>query len=221
MCTDARFEGAAARARRAPGPGPYVLGLVGPAGGGKSTVARALAADGARVVEADRVGHEVTERDPDVRAALVADYGPGVYRADGTLDRAQVAARVFADPAALERLNRVVHPRIVERLRAEVAAASEGLLVLDAALLLDWGFERECDGVLAVLASRERSVERLVRSRGWSEAEARARLAAARSNESFAAHADETVWNEGGADELLAAARAACARLRARREAAR
>ena len=186
-------------------------------------VARAFAADGATVVEADKLGHEVTDQDTSVRAALVAEYGAAVYRADGTLDRAQVAARVFRDPAALERLNRLVHPRIVERLRAAVRAAASAdpasLLVLDAALLLDWGFERECDGVLAVVASRERSVERLVRSRGWSEAQARERLAAARSNEAFAVLADETIVNDGSEESAIAAARAAVARLVAKRRA--
>jgi dephospho-CoA kinase len=231
MCTDdairplAPAGAAPARARRASAPGAFVLGLVGPAGGGKSMVAGALAADGATVVEADRLGHQVTDQDPAVRAALVADYGADVYRANGTLDRAQVAARVFREPAALARLNQLVHPRIVDRLREAVrAAASRGAhdrLVLDAALLFDWGFERECDAVLAVVAPHELCVARLVRSRGWSEAKARERLAAARSNEEFAALADETVRNDGSEAAALASARAAVARLEARRRAAR
>ena len=231
MCTDdtigsgARAPATPVRARRALQRGPFVLGLVGPAGGGKSVIARALAADGATVVEADRVGHEVTEQDASVRAALIAEYGPAVYRADGTLDRAQVAARVFRDAAALERLNQLVHPRILDRLRDAVrrasAAGGPALLVLDAALLLDWGFERECDAVLAVVASRERSVARLVQSRGWSEAQARDRLAVARSNDSFAALADATVMNDGSEAEAVDAARAAVARLVERHGAAR
>ena len=231
MCTDdttragAPAPASSARPRRASVPGPFVLGLVGPAGGGKSMVARALAADGAAVVEADRLGHAVTDSDPEVRTALIAEYGPGVYLEDGTLDRAQVAARVFRDPEALARLNRLVHPRILERMRGAVrAAVGSGrgqLLVFDAALLLDWGFESECDAVLAVVAPREQSVARLVRARGWTEAQARERLAAARSNESFAALADETIVNDGSEAAALTAARAAVTRLLARREVAR
>src|SRR2546429_4197929 len=109
-----------ARPRRAPRPGPLVVGLVGRAGSGKSTVARALAAAGARVLDADRIGHAITDGDPDVRAALATEYGPEVYRPDGQLDRKRVAAKVFADPAALGRLNLLVHPRILERLRAGI-----------------------------------------------------------------------------------------------------
>ena len=96
MCTDdairpgAPAPAAPARPRRAPSPGAFVLALVGPAGGGKSMVARAFAADGATVVEADKLGHEVTDRDASVRAALVAEYGAAVYRADGALDHGAV-----------------------------------------------------------------------------------------------------------------------------------
>ena len=234
MCTDDAIRSGApapatrARPRRASTPGTFVLGLVGPAGGGKSTVARALASDGATVVEADRLGHEVTDHDPVVRAALIAEHGPEIYRADGRLDREKLAARVFTDPAALARLNQLVHPRILDRLRDAIrgfdgagAPGSRSLLVLDAALLLDWGFDQECDAVLAVVSPREQSIARLVRSRGWSEAQARERLAVARSNDNFAALADETIMNDGREEAAVATARAAVARLMSRRTAAR
>jgi dephospho-CoA kinase len=212
MSTDDRHPSSSAaavrRPRRAPQPGVFVLGLVGPAGAGKSTIARALAAQGARVVDADRLGHEVTDHDPEVRAALIADYGPSVYTATGALDRAQVAARVFAEPEALARLNALVHPRILTRFRDAIADASRpggpAVLVIDAALLLDWGFESECDAVLAVLAPEAQQLARLTATRGWSEAEARRRLAAARAPESFAALADAVVMNDG--DEASAIA---------------
>lgn len=197
------------------------MALVGPAGSGKTTVARALEAAGARVLDADRMGHEITDGVPEVRRALAEEYGADVYRADGTLDRRRVAAKVFDDPAALARLNLLVHPRILERLRAAIAAATRerftGALVVDAALLLDWGFERECDAVIAVIAPAPLQVARLVAGRGWSEAEARRRLARARGNQAFADLADEVIVNDGSEAEAGAAARAALARLSARR----
>ena len=203
------------------GDGVFILGLVGRAGSGKSTVANALVADGARLLEADRLGHEITDGDPEVRAALVAEYGPAIYLADGTLDRPRVAARVFSDPEALARLNRLVHPRILARLRDGVAAATRegftGTLVVDAALLLDWGFERECDAVLAVLAPRALQVERLRAARGWSEEEILRRLAIARGDESFVALADDVVMNDRTPAEALEAARSVIARLERRR----
>jgi dephospho-CoA kinase len=210
------------RARRAPDPAqPFVLGVVGRAGSGKSTVAAALAADGARVIEADRIGHQVTDHDPEVRAALIAEYGPGVYRGDGALDRAQVAARVFRDRAARDRLDRLTHPRIRRRITEEIRRLAEGgfrgVVVVDAALMLEWGLERECHAVLAVVAPEPTQIARLVRARGWSEEEARRRLAAQRSNEAFAAAADVTLENRGTEAELARAARAAVAALRSGR----
>lgn len=199
--------------------GVFVVGLVGRAGSGKTTVARALAADGAAIVEADRVGHDVTDGDPAVRAALERSYGPDVYRPDGTLDRARVAARVFSDPRALAELNALVHPRIVERIRGTLAdhraAGWPGVIVVDAALMLDWGLDRDCDAVLAVVAPEKVQLARLGTARGWSEEEARARLAAQRSNEAFEAAADAVIRNEGTRAELERAARETLAHLRA------
>lgn len=214
--------GSPGRRRRAAEPdGLFIVGLVGRAGSGKSTVARALAADGARLIEADAIGHEVTDGDPEVRAALAAEYGPGVYRADGTLDRARVAARVFTDAGARVRLNQLVHPRIVaaiaERLAAYRREGYRGTVIVDAALMLDWGLESACDAVIAVTAPEPEQIARLVRARGWSEEEARRRLSAQRPNESFAEAADQTIENHGRMAELERAARAAIARLRAAR----
>jgi len=204
-------DGATAKRRRERGDDPlWIVGLVGRAGSGKSTVARAFAERGFPVLDADRAGHEVADRDPAVRAALTSEYGPGVYREDGTLDRARVAARVFGDPEALARLNALVHPRIVERLRADLAALRErgyrGAVIVDAALMLSWGFERECDLLVAIAAPESARVERLARSRGWSEAEARARLAAQPADETLAAAADLVLQNRGSEAELVAAA---------------
>ncbi|HEY2955954.1 MAG TPA: dephospho-CoA kinase [Candidatus Eisenbacteria bacterium] len=206
------------RRRAGAGDGLFIVGLIGRAGSGKTTVARALERDGARVIEADRIGHEVADRDPAVREALIAEYGPGVYLEDGTLDRAQVAARVFHDPAARARLDRLTHPRIVERIREAIARLRlegfRGVVVVDAALMMRWGFERECDAVLAVAAPEAAQVARLVRARGWSEAEARARLAAQDSNRELSAAADATLDNRGSPEDLARAAREAVARLR-------
>lgn len=221
MCTEDAAGGGPARAarpRRGGAPdGLTIVGLVGRAGSGKSTVAKALAAAGAELIEADALGHQVTDTDPGVRAALSAEYGPAVYLADGRLDRRRVAAHVFQDAAALARLNALVHPRILramrERLDALRAAGFRGVVLVDAALMLDWGFERECDAVLAVVAPEELQLARLIASRGWSEADARARLAAQRTNESFAAAADEVLDNRGSEAELVAAAGAALARI--------
>ena len=201
--------------------GLFIVGLVGRAGSGKSTVARALEADGAVVIAADQLGHQVTDQDPEVRRALEADYGAEVYRADGALDRRRVAARIFADPAARARLDRLVHPRILARIRSRLeelrAARFRGVVVIDAALMLEWGLERECDAILAVVAPEREQIERLARARQWSEDEARARLAAQRDNAGFAGAADRVIDNRDTIDVLERTARQAVEDLKARR----
>jgi dephospho-CoA kinase len=207
------------------GDGLFIIGLVGRAGSGKSTVALAIARDGGAIIDADAIGHQVTDQDPEVRAALTAEYGPDVYRADGTLDRRRVAASVFRDPAARARLDALVHPRILaqawEAMNQLRLSGHRGVVVLDAALLLHWGMERSCDAVLAVSASEEAQVARLMASRGWSEEDARAVLGVQKPNEWFAAEADLTLENDGDVAALERAARAAVVRLMAERRAAR
>jgi dephospho-CoA kinase len=219
-------EGAGGGPRRPRRPraddGLLVVGLVGRAGSGKGAVAEVWSAAGALVIEADRVGHEVTDDDPGVRAALAAEYGAAVYGPDGRLDRERVAARVFADPAARAWLDRLVHPALVAGLRRRLdvlrSRGWRGVVVLDAALLLEWGMERDCDAVVAVTAPETEQVRRLMRSRGWSAAQARARLAAQRTNEAFAEAADVTLENAGSLEELAGTARAALAALCAAQE---
>ena len=206
--------------RAAAGDGLLILGLVGRAGSGKSSVARALVARGAQLLDADRIGHEVTDGDPEVREALLAEYGPAAYLDDGTLNRRLVATMVFSSPAALASLNRLVHPRILSRLREGIAAlaaeARPAVVVVDAALMLDWGFERECDAVIAVTAPEESRVARLVAARGWTEAETRRRLDAQKPDTYFTGAADDVIENAGSEAGLADAVDAVLARVRAR-----
>ena len=213
---------AAAKPRReAPSDGLCIIGLVGRAGSGKSTVARALVSRGAILMDADRIGHLITDSDPEVRQALIAEYGPQVYRTSGPLDRGQVAARVFTDAEALQRLNRLVHPRILAHLRTSLGAlrarGARGPVVIDAALMIDWGFERECDALWAVVAPESLQIGRLVGGRGLTEADARARLSRQRTNAEFAAAADEVLVNDGSESQLEALAQQALARALERR----
>jgi dephospho-CoA kinase len=105
---------------------------------------------------------------------------------------------------------------VLEAMRAD---GFRGVVVVDAALMLDWQLERRCDAVLAVVADERDQVARLVSARGWSESQARARLAAQRTNEAFAAAADVALNNRGSTDELAKAARDAVQRLQGRERA--
>jgi dephospho-CoA kinase len=128
-----------------------VLGLTGRYCAGKDTAARVLGRRGFRVLDVDAIGHEVLqERCEEVAAA----FGPGVRRADGSIDRQALGRIVFADPSALARHEAIVHPAMVERVRVLAAAerAAGRDLAVNAALLRQMGLDRLCDAVLEVRA---------------------------------------------------------------------
>jgi dephospho-CoA kinase len=128
-----------------------VLGLTGRYCAGKDAVARILERKGFRVIDVDRVGHEVLEERRDEAAAA---FGSGVRRADGSIDRRALGRIVFADPGALARLEAIVHPAMVERVRALAAVerAAGRDVAVNAALLRHMGLDRLCDAILEVRA---------------------------------------------------------------------
>ncbi len=149
-----------------------VIGLLGGVGSGKSTVARLLAARGARVLDADRIGRDILVSRP-VRAAVRRIWGPGAIGRDGRPDRAALARIVFGDAAALRRLNRLIHPRVRARIRREVARRRRDRrpLVLDVPLLLETPLRRLCTVILFVDAPARVRSRRTARTRGWTPGE--------------------------------------------------
>ena len=146
------------------------IGLIGGVASGKSAVARCFTDCGAALLDADRVGHEVL-REPAVIEQLVARWGPTILTEAGEINRSAVAKVVFAPGNEAERafLNSVSHPRIAARLAAELdrlRAAKHPAVVLDAALLLEAGWDHLCDQIVFVAVPLEQRLAR-ARSRGW------------------------------------------------------
>ena len=180
------------------------IGLTGGIGSGKSTVATLLAARGAVVVDSDRIAREAVEPGTPGLAAVVEAFGEQVRSADGSLDRPRLASIVFADPAARERLDGIVHPLVRAR-AAELAAAApeDAVVVHDVPLLVETGQAGSYDVVLVVEADAETRVRRLIQ-RGLSEDDARARIAAQATDEQRRAVADVVLDNSGTPEELAA-----------------
>jgi dephospho-CoA kinase len=193
-----------------------VIGLTGGIGSGKSTVAALLAELGARVIDADRVGHDVYRPGTPGWERVVEAFGREVVSADGTIDRAKLGARVFADPVALATLNGIVHPLIWRELEARVAAAraagGEAPVVIEAAILLESGWRSLADTIWAVIAPRRTVIDRVQRQRGLVPADVEARIAAQTDDETRRRMADVVIENDGSLEELGAAVRAAWAR---------
>ena len=193
-----------------------IWGLTGNIGSGKSTVGRMLMAGGIPVVDADRVAREVVEPG---RPALreIASRFPGSVRADGSLDRKALAARVFADAAERAALNAIVHPRIAEevaRRMAALAASGEKVAVYEAALIVENGLHRGLEGLIVVTAPPEVQIERLRRRDGMTEEEARARIASQLSADEKARAAAVVIENGGSEAELVAQVERLIERLR-------
>jgi dephospho-CoA kinase len=185
-----------------------VIGLTGGIGSGKSTVSALLAELGARVVDADKIGHWVYRPGSEGFRAVVAAFGPGVVAADGTIDRARLGAIVFADADARARLNAIVHPLIGAELAARIAAARDdgydGPVVVEAAILIEAGWRPLVDQLWVVSVARETAVARVVTSRGLSRAEVERRLDAQLPDAERRRHADVVIENDGGLDALRA-----------------
>jgi len=186
-----------------------VLGLTGGIGSGKSTVASLLAERGAVILDADIVAREVTAPGGPAYQALVERFGPGVLRADGTVDRPALATLVFGDEPARSDLNRIVHPAVGEEVLGRVAAISAGdpgaVVVLEIPLLAEVGRDRyPVTAVLVVDTPVEVAVARLVKARGLSETDARARVAAQASREQRRSMADLVIDNSSDLDHLRA-----------------
>lgn len=174
-----------------------LLALTGGIASGKSTIATALADHGAVVVDADAIVREVQSPGSDVLEAIAGEFGADVVRADGSLDRPALGARVFGRPDRLAALNALVHPAVrtesQRRFDAAFAANPDAVVVYDVPLLAEARAGDAWDLVVVAHAPVEERVRRLVSIRGLSEADARARIGSQASDEERLALADVVI----------------------------
>jgi dephospho-CoA kinase len=163
-------KGAAGKGGKASRPPVPVIGLVGGIGSGKSQAAAAFARRGARVISGDELGHAAL-RVPELREEIVARWGSRLLDDNGEIRRSLLGQIVFADPDERRALEKIVHPWIKRRLREEVAAARADpmvpFVVVDAAVLLEAGWDEVCDRLVFVFAPPEERLRRLAQRRGW------------------------------------------------------
>ena len=182
-----------------------IIGLTGGIACGKSTVSRALCALGAAIIDADALAHELSQPGQPIFNAYVERFGREIVTAGGTLDRAAIAVRVFADPAVRAEVDAIAHPLIriaaEERLRAARAAGKKAA-VLDVPLLFEAGWDVLADEVWVVALPAEEQLARLLaRDKSMSEGEARARISAQMPLTEKCARADIVIDNSGTVEE--------------------
>lgn len=180
----------------------YVIGLTGNIASGKSTVARMLADLGADVIDADEVAHETLAAATEESAAVTRRFGPSVVNPDGSIDRAALARIVFDDLQALSDLEGIVHPGTRRRIFERLERSGARVAVLEAIKLLEGPLVEHVDAIWVVAAPRDMRLQRLVRQRGLSEAEAAQRVDAQNPEDEKVRRADVVLHNEGSLAQL-------------------
>jgi dephospho-CoA kinase len=188
---------------------PFLLGVTGGIGSGKSTVCRFLADLGCRVFEADNVAKELQVHDREVVSGIRSIFGDDIYFHDpsGRLvpDRKKIAAIVFSSPEKLAELNRAVHPAVFREFRRAVTKAAEDgvrILVKEAAILFESGGSADLDAVAVVAADMQCRIERAVRKGLGCEDEIRKRIASQWPQEKLMEKADYVIMNNGSEEAL-------------------
>jgi dephospho-CoA kinase len=190
-----------------------LIGLTGNIGTGKSTVAAMLAELGAETIDADEVAHEVVRAGSPVHTQIVAAFGPQVLAADGEIDRRRLGDIVFADPAALARLEAIVHPATLEAVARRIAATETAVVVVEAIKLIEAGMADGCDSVWVTTCRPAQQVYRLMGGRKMSRAEAERRVRAQPPQAEKIARADVVINTSGTLARTRRQVRDAWARL--------
>jgi dephospho-CoA kinase len=183
-----------------------VIGLTGNFGTGKTTVSRMLAELGAIIIDADKLGHELLKPDTETYREILAAFGKSILKPNGEIDRKKLGKLVFADAAALNKLNQVMHPRICEIVKQKIEEYRQAgirVVVLEAALLIEAdGLKHLVDQVWVTTAPEAAILRRLKSQRGLKEEQILARLQAQMSSEEKAKQADVVIDTDCSLDEL-------------------
>jgi dephospho-CoA kinase len=187
------------------------VGLTGGLASGKSFVGQALVELGCHLIQADELGHKVLHSGDDAYAQVVREFGAGILRPDGEIDRRRLAAEVFYNPERLALLNGIVHPRVFllqEQWLAEVAGADpRGIAIIEAAIMIETGSYKRFDKIVLVVADENLQIERAMRRDGLTREEVLVRRSRQMPLAEKRKYADYIVDTSGAKSETLNKAR--------------
>ncbi len=182
-----------------------IIGLTGGIGSGKSVAARFLAELGAEVIDLDKAGHEALVKGGSAYKKAVKEFGEGILKKDGEIDRSRLGEIVFKDYKALQRLNKIVHPVIdktVAKKRREFRRKGIKVLVLEAAAMLEAEKAWQVDEIWVTTAPEKTVLERLKERSGFNEGEAKSRIDSQLANDERIRQAKVIINNDATLFEL-------------------
>lgn len=173
-----------------------IIGLTGQIGSGKSTAALILKSLGAIIIDADKIGHQVVEQSKRLQKKLQKEFGKDIINISGQVNRKILAERAFASNSAKKKLNALIHPYLLKELQNQINKKHKKskIVVIDAALLLDWNYDKKVDFVMVIHTSLEKRIKRLEK-RGISRSDAIARQRAQLPFSEYQKRADRIILN--------------------------
>ncbi|OYD15635.1 dephospho-CoA kinase [candidate division WOR-3 bacterium JGI_Cruoil_03_51_56] len=184
-----------------------LVGIGGNIGAGKTTVTNELKRYGAKIIDADKIGWALLRRNSPHYKKLVEVFGKRILNKNGQIDHKALAERAFANKTSLKKLNRIMHPPIIKRIKKEITKNQKGLVILDAALLFTLGLNKEMDVAILVTAPERLKVKRLIES-GMTKEAAKARLKLQEPDSKVWRKAGFVLENKGSLAELRRKSRA-------------
>ncbi|HKL75231.1 MAG TPA: dephospho-CoA kinase [Halanaerobiales bacterium] len=181
-----------------------IIGLTGGIAAGKSTVARILASLGAYIINADKIGHNILEKNKNAYNDVIDEFGEIIAKNNGKIDRKKLGEIVFSDKDKLKKLENITHPYIIEEIKYETKEKIKDYhhLVLDVPLLFETGLENIVDITWVVVCSYEKQIERIAKRDGLSREEAKKRIASQMETSQKVKLADFVIYNNGNKKEL-------------------
>jgi dephospho-CoA kinase len=183
-------------------PGKYVIGLTGNIATGKSVVRKMLEHQGAYGIDADALGHRAIAKDAPGYQAVLSEFGRWILGSEEQIDRAKLARIVFADPAALKRLEAIVHPLVRQAVDIMVRRAPQPIIVIEAIKLLESPLRQACDSLWVTVSPPAVQLKRLMEKRGMTDEAAHQRIIAQPPQEEKIAVANVVIRNEGSFEDI-------------------
>ncbi|MBQ8141313.1 MAG: dephospho-CoA kinase [Clostridia bacterium] len=184
----------------------YIIGITGPSGAGKSLFSKYIVSASIPCIDADELYHSMLVPPSSCLDEIARVFGKDVIASDGTLDRAALSLRVFGDPQMLVRLNETVLPLVIEKIKKEIARYEQSghrVVAVDAPTLIESGFNKECNAVIAVIAPADERTERIKTRDHISLERARERITAQKSDEFYTSAADFIIVNDADEPSFL------------------